>query len=295
MFGDSSSVYADRLDGSQSNLLARGSDFAWLPSGGPIPTGLSVSAPTGGGPESETIPGVPYPVCRPTSMPGSFGPELDTVWVFEEERVPAAGCVGSEGFQRLAVGGGGQAQIITGRITDVISDEAWRVWPYAAPDIDGGGIDEIAIAVRGGEPGSATADSRRLWLFRVDGDHLIPVTVNGSPADGGPAGDPGPVPWSAKVGPVEGAQGFSTAGVYCGPLEGPTADPSLVGFVEWQTDPTDPLLVSETLFQVRDGLLETVAETTYRAPDTASYPPMGLSDLCGAPTAPPPVFSTGAY
>jgi hypothetical protein len=284
MVADSSTVFADALDGSQPSPVGGGFSFAWLPAGGPVP----VSAPQGGGPESQTIPGVPYPVCRPTSMPGAFGPGLDTVWVFEEERVPGAGCVGSEGFQRLAVGAEGVARIITGRVTDLISDEAWRVWPYAAPDIDGDGIDEIVIAVRGGEPGTATADSRRIWLFRVDGSHLVPITTNcGAACD--------PVPWSSRLGPIEGAQGLSTAGVYCGALEGPTADPSLVGFVEWHTDPSDPLLVAETLLQVRDSMLETVAETTYRAPDAASYPPTGLSDLCGASTSPPPVFSTGAY
>jgi len=240
------------------------------------------------GPGAEQIPGVPYPMCRPTSIPGAFGPGLDTVWVFEEERVPGSGCVGSEGFQRMAVGGGGEARIITGRITDVISDEAWRVWAYAAPDINADGIDEIAIAVRGGDTGLASADSRRIWLFRVDGNHVIPIT-----ADCGPGCRP--APWSAQLGPVQGAHGPSTAGLYCGSLEGPTADPSLVGLVEWQTDPRDPLLVSETLWQVRGGQLETVAETTYRAPDIASYPPTGLSDLCGVPTSPPPVFSTGAY
>ena len=44
-----------------------------------------------------TLEGIPFRVCRPMSIPGSFGPALDTLWVFEEE--PGSGRVRDEGVR----------------------------------------------------------------------------------------------------------------------------------------------------------------------------------------------------
>ena len=83
-----------------------------------------------------------YKVCRVLSLPGDFGDAGDAVVVFEEERAPGAGCSGSEGFQHVAVLRDGRVTALSRRITDVYPDEVWKVRPYAAPDLNGDGVDE---------------------------------------------------------------------------------------------------------------------------------------------------------
>ncbi len=116
--------------------------------------------------EATRMPGIDaYKVCRVLSLPGDFGDAGDEVVVFEEERVPTAGCVGSEGFQHVAVLRDGRVTALSRRITDVFDEDAWRVWPYATPDLNGDRVDEIAIALRH-EPGNAT----RVWFFVLSPD-----------------------------------------------------------------------------------------------------------------------------
>jgi hypothetical protein len=82
-------------------------------------------------------------------VPGDFGQLDPEVLVFEEERVPGAGCVGSEGFQHAAIADHGTVSILSPRITDLLSEDAWKVWSYATPDLDGDCVDEIALASQG--------------------------------------------------------------------------------------------------------------------------------------------------
>ena len=50
------------------------------------------------------IAGVPFPVCHPMTIPGSFGGGLDTLWVIEREPGPDEDCSLAEGFQYLGIG-----------------------------------------------------------------------------------------------------------------------------------------------------------------------------------------------
>ena len=184
------------------------------------------------------IDGVPFLVCRPVTTSGSFGDGLDEAWVFEEERVPGAGCIGSEGFQRLAIGSGSRVQVLSDRITDLLSEEAWKVWPYATPDLNGDGVDEIAVA-KTGDQGA----SRAVWLLQLTGQQVLPVL-----ADCGSACDP--APWSAMIGSINRADGtVVTGGVYCAPALGTGATG---GVIEWRSSPDDPLTILETTYVLKD-------------------------------------------
>ena len=97
----------------------------------------------------------------PTDVdPGAFGSDLDTLWVFE--RAPEAGCEGYEGFQFVGVGTPDRVDAITGPLRDFVLDSV-SVWPYATPDVDGDGIDEIALG-RDGNPDHSFAS---ILLFEV--------------------------------------------------------------------------------------------------------------------------------
>jgi hypothetical protein len=129
-------------------------------------------------PQTDTVPGVdqpielqgvPFPVCRPMSIEGSFGPGLTTVWVFEEERVPGAGCGDdTEGFQHVGVGSATDVQVISGQLRDFVLDSV-GVWPFATPDIDGDGVDEIALGI------DRTAGSIQFTLFGFADGSLQPI------------------------------------------------------------------------------------------------------------------------
>lgn len=274
-----SEVFVDHLDGSPGEPIGHGSDVTWLPSAEPP---VSPTLATG---YPERIDGVPFQVCRSTTVPGDFGPGLDRAWVFEEERAPGAGCIGSEGFQHLAIGANGAVTAMTARITDVLTEDAWKVWPFATPDIDGDGTDEIALAVAGGEVGSGNPDARRIWIFSVIDGAPVPLRVT---CGGGCEA----IPWDATIGPTGSSGGSSPAsGVYCGALQGPQDDPADRGLVEWRTTKGDPLEISATLWHVRDATLLDPVRSTYRVADAAAYPPDGTRALCGSQTNEPPDFA----
>jgi len=154
----SSDIYIDALDGSEPRLLTSGTDFAWLPatapsSGEPTPTEQGASSLTG----------VPFAVCRPMSIPGEFGPGLDTAWVFE--KAPDAGCDRAEGFQYLGIGTADSVARFTGPIRDIGQNET-ELWPWATPDVDGDGIDEIALGI------GSTGGSAQFVLFATDGSEI---------------------------------------------------------------------------------------------------------------------------
>ena len=227
---------------------------------------LALSAPGEGSKQAVAIDGVPFPVCRPVTIDGNFGGGMDRAWVFEEERVPGAGCVGSEGFQRLGVGSGDRVEILSDRITDITTERAYKVWPYATPDLDGDGVDEIALA-KGEAPGS-----RLIWFVKVVGPDLVPVAR---------ACGPGPgceFAWNTTIGAIGHQNGAITqAGMYCEPEEG-----GRFVLVEWGVDAGDTSMVSETRWTLRDQTVQLADRQSYPVADTDSYPPSGLDELCGS-------------
>jgi len=111
--------------------------------------------------DATTIPGVPFPVCRPMSIPGAFGPGLTRAWIFEGERVPGDGCLGSEGFPHIGVGDDTSVALVSEQLRNYQDGTLAALW--ATPDINGDGIDEIAV-----ETGHES-DSQQFVLFTLDG------------------------------------------------------------------------------------------------------------------------------
>jgi hypothetical protein len=112
--------------------------------------------------EGPTLPGVPFDVCNVRAIPGNFGQgSYGLAYVFEEANPPGAPCNhGSEGFQHVAVAPDGRT--VTSMSPRLISCSVGaKCWPFATPDIDGDGIDEVAVAVGGGD--------REVWfeLYRT--------------------------------------------------------------------------------------------------------------------------------
>lgn len=224
--------------------------------------------PTVSSSDAIRLAGVPFAVCRITTVPGDFGPGLDTAWVFEEEHTPGSGCDRSEGFQHLAVGSDGRVRIMSRRLTDVLDDDAWRVWAYAAPDLNDDGTDEIAVARQGREP-----DARHLWLFRVADGGVVPITE-----ECGPACDP--VPWNIEIGPIRHEDGAVTnSGLLCG---GPEDRDVLT---TWQADPQDPLHVYLSKWRFDRTMLVPAGDIeAVIFGKTGQVPASGLDELCGSPT-----------
>ena len=106
------------------------------------------------------ISGVPFDVCRPMSIPGTFVGGVDTLWVFE--RAPKQGCGGDQGKQYLGVGTPDEVAGLSNPIQDR-GQAGISAWPYATFDIDRDGFDEIAIGIGGSESHRRAS----IALFRV--------------------------------------------------------------------------------------------------------------------------------
>jgi hypothetical protein len=208
-----------------------------------------------------SVPGVPFDVCRPTTIDGAFGDGLTAVVVFEEERVPGAGCVGSEGFQRLGIGDGQRVQILSERLTDVFTEDAYKVWPYAAPDLNGDGVDEIALAKQ------QANGTMSLWFIQLVDGEPVPVTER---ACDGICQEV--VPWHVLIGPVTGQDGTVTQG-------GVTCDGDRI--TEWRSLPDDPGTVTYREGSLVDGTFRASSRDRFQR----AYPPSGVGELCGSPTS----------
>lgn len=251
---------------------------------GPTPTPTLDTSPSLENGDALQIAGVPFLVCRVTVVSGDFGEGMDTAWVFEEERVPGAGCVQSEGFQRLAVGSDGRVDILSPRITDVLNDDAWKVWAYAAPDVNGDGIDEIAIAREGQQPRAI-----HLWLLTVAGGRIQTVSdATREPIDCGPDCDP--AAWNVEIGPIIGKNGaVSDSGLSCGLLRPEDRD----ALVYWQADTENPLRVYLSKWHLDGRTLEPAGDGELFIDGTpGAYPPSGLDGLCGSPVSISPNYLT---
>jgi hypothetical protein len=226
----------------------------------PSPTSTSTAADG-----TVRIEGVPFPVCRPVSTPGDFGSGLDTAWLFEEERVPGAGCIGSEGFPRIAIGTPDTVVAMSVPFRNY-ADGLWP-WPYATPDVDGDGVDEIAIGIEG----SRGEGYALLVLFRVVDDGAGPEVAEVTLDCG--EDDCETPPWIGVGTFVE-----SLEGAYCGAF----TEIGTQGMMRW----------SAMGDQVRGELWVLDGTALRRNPDIGIGPtwdletdplPVGTEDLCGSP------------
>jgi hypothetical protein len=242
--------------------------------GGSILVGANGQAtPSGDGiTEPMSLQGVPFPVCRPVSIEGTFGNGNDTAWTFAKERGPGAGCQGAPGLQFVGVGTADRVDAMWQGSSPIMGlDRRWA--PYAAPDIDGDGIDEIALATGYG-PGWTI----QLWLFGIGDGGVVPVTW----AAGGTVSE-----WNTELGQGRSENGARLiSGLYCGKI--PSAPGQGAGLVEWQSSSDLPTRVYATLWTPLNGELGASYSTTYNVRGPAEYPPTGERSICGSPSHQPP-------
>jgi len=209
------------------------------------------------------IDGLPFLVCHPMSIPGSFGEGLDTLWVIEREPGPDADCSLDEGPQYVGVGTASAVVHLSEEIGEM-GQEGTAIWPYATPDLDGDGLGEPVVGIGG----SLTEGWARLTVFRVGPDDTVaPITY-----DCGPACDP--APWITVGSFVE-----SLSGAYCGPE----------GFVRWSASEGR---VIGNVWSLEGDTLVLGANAFDRADTGSDYPPDGTEELCGSPTTWPEEIET---
>jgi hypothetical protein len=196
------------------------------------------------------------------TIPGSFGDGLDTLWVIEREHEVADGdCSAAEGFQYLGIGTPAEVTILSEEIRDIGQADGHALWPFASPDLDGDGVDEIAVGIAG----SRSEGYSLVVPFRKEDGSIKPVTFDCGPACR-------PVPWIGVGTFVEGL-----GGAYCGPE----------GFIRWSA--SEGRVVGDAWTLEGDRLV--IGEHVFdRADDGTDYPPDGTTELCGSPSTFPEDF-----
>jgi hypothetical protein len=210
------------------------------------------------------LPGVPFVVCRPMSIPGDFGASWDTEWVFGQGSesdgcdVVVARYVGIGTHDAVAI------------LSEPVLDHDLRgqdLWPFAAADVNGDGIDEVAIGV-------ATNDTpTRFALYRLDGRSIVRITWC---VDCGALVD-----WGGPHSHL----GGSFQGAFCQQHDGSPV------FSTWDVELSDDRtrLVGWLIdYSLVGSRFEETARTTIDVPaaDPGTLPQGGRSALCGSPVHP---------
>lgn len=260
-----SGIYIMRADGTDRTRVARVSAMAlaWqsLPEGelvSPLPS-LSAAPSQSAAPEPTDI-GLGFPVCHVSSVEGDFGSGRGTAYI--ATRMGDTGGCPTEGggFQVIAVDVSGDG-IADGSLGPLECDPACR--PFAAPDIDADGIDEIAVAV------GTTGGSTLFELYAVAGTTIRPLGYDCTNCN------EGVFAWGRPGGHAEGA--------YCPSGQTPG------DFVTWwaeQTDDGNAYSLVEIFIDVKGIFLFEVDRRDSEVPfDASALPPGGGDDFCGAPVA----------
>jgi len=208
-----------------------------------------------------TLPGVSYPVCDVQGLRGGFGDLADGVVLFREVSPLGQGCL-VRGYQHIALVHDGTVLMGSEQLVNDIPD-APDPWLYATPDVDGDGMDEIALGIAG----SRADGYARIILFDVTTDSdgaTVPVSYDcGSNCE--------TTPWVAL-----GTLMDSREGAYCGSIAegGPTA------LIRWSTVETR---IEGTAWYLQGDTLAASDQRFSRPDDGTSYPDDGLEHLCGDP------------
>jgi hypothetical protein len=224
---------------------------------------------------SQLLPGVPFSVCDPKSIPGDFG-NLGTEAVVFAREDPATGCSGNHLAQYAGVrsSSSGSVTAYLGPLENSWPYEGTPFWAYASPDIDGDGTDELAVGI------TSSPDGVEIGFLRAtSADSLETVMM-----DCGPGCDP--FPRTTWIGTARSENGDTyPVGAYCGAFQG-GGDPSQTGFVMWEASHPDLAMIYASVWQIgSDAILHDVADTTWQLPGKATgYPPDGSRTLCGSPT-----------
>lgn len=222
---------------------------------------------------TQTIEGVPFPVCWAFSIPGRFGDGIDTVWTFEAEAEPGAGCE-RRGAEYLGVGT--RSSVSSFIPAGLDANYAPAIWPYAAPDIDGDGTDEIAIGL------FVTNDDRTQIAFfdhdpSSETESLRPILENG-------------ITFNAGIGRTmsEDLEVFSI-GLYCGGLPPTLNDQATYGLIQWEAyaESNEARISTEvhaTRWRLDGSALVLVEERQVTVSDMTDRGviPDGSRELCGS-------------
>ena len=265
------SIFTIRSDGTGLKEIVSGSAPAWQP----LPVTSDSSVPTPSTRESGPIDmGLGFPVCNVLSMSADFDGNgtPDTASV-ATKMSDVGGCPAPGTSTEVLVvdlNGDGKADASGGPLACPTGCE-----PFAAPDVDGDGLPEIAIVVDRANDGTKRI---QLWnLTTPPGGSLAVIPFLD------PKGDPATFGW----GTVNnwGGDGPEVFGVSCTSR----TSPPLV--TEWQAIPTGPdsWHISEHGYHVVGTELRSSFEDSYDVPgEETVFPDGGGDTMCGAP-----VQSTG--
>jgi hypothetical protein len=248
-------------------LNLHGTQPAWqpLPEGDEVSPQPSPSPKPSESPASEVAQdiGLGFPVCNVSSIEGHFDTPNDDATAFVATRAgDTGGCLEPrDAFNVIAVDadGDGLAESSYGPIECLLECRT-----FSAPDVDGDGINEVAVAV------DSTGGSTLFELYAV-GFGTEPRRLGFECSNC----NEGLFAWGGAGGHMEGA--------YC------TPDSATGDFVIWtaeRSDVGDRYALVEIVLDVKGQFLTAVDRRDSFVPfDLSALPPGGGDDFCGAPVA----------
>jgi hypothetical protein len=218
---------------------------------------MSIAGPT-------TIPGVPQPACNVSEVTGDFWSGTSSTVYFYQRKLDVGGCPApGDGFTVVGIAPHGGD--VTGSYGPLGCHPACHI--FAAPDIDGDGLAELAISQ------TRSASTVFFTLYRVvetapgvTGPTLVLISRQGSTDQ---------FAWGGPVTHPEGAR--CQDGVYGR------------SFWVWQASPlagSATYHVSEEEGVLTGNKVKDVMENSYDVSDFSTLPGEGGATLCGAPVMP---------